>query len=79
LNVFGKSEQIKQILQFRVYDRWGEQVYQDNQFMVNLTNRGWDGQFRGQDCLPGVYIWTLEVEYTDGTISSFYGETTLIR
>jgi gliding motility-associated-like protein len=79
LNVFGKSEQIKQILQFRVYDRWGEQVYQDNQFMVNLTNRGWDGQFRGQDCLPGVYVWTLEVEYTDGTINSYYGETTLIR
>ena len=79
LNVFGKSEQVKQILAFRVYDRWGELVYQDANFAVNLTNRGWDGQFRGQDCVPGVFVWTLEVEYTDGAILSFYGETTLIR
>lgn len=79
LHVFGKSRQVKSIRQFRVYDRWGELIYEDLDLPVNDTNRGWDGTFRGKACEPGVYVWTLEVEYTDGAIDSFFGNTTLIR
>ena len=79
LNVFGKSRQVKTILSFKVFDRWGELVYSDTEIPINDLNRGWDGTFRGKDCEPGVFVWTLEAEYQDGSKKSFHGQTTLIR
>lgn len=79
LVVHGKGRQVNKILLFRVYDRWGELVYEDRNFLVNDTSKGWDGTFRGQPCDPGVYIWTLEAEYLDGYIEPQKGDVTLIR
>lgn len=64
---------------FRVFDRWGELLFEDNDFAVNDINRGWDGTFRGEDATSGVYIWALTVEYEDGFEEDFKGHTTLIR
>ncbi|MCC7246371.1 MAG: gliding motility-associated C-terminal domain-containing protein, partial [Saprospiraceae bacterium] len=71
--------QVLQVRTFRVYDRWGERMYEDGAFKVNDTTRGWDGRFRGKDCDPGVYVWVLEVEYRDGFIEVLHGNSTLIR
>ena len=67
------------VLEFKVYDRWGELVYEANDFTPNDEAFGWDGNFRGQPMNPGVYVWTLEVEYLDGATEILYGNTTLIR
>lgn len=64
---------------FRVYDRWGELLYEQSSFMVNDPDTGWDGNFRGQPMNGGVYIWYLEVEYIDGEKDALKGQTTLIR
>ena len=58
---------------FRVYDRWGELLYQENGFFVNDPAVGWDGIFRGQNMGSGVYIWHLEVTYVDGVTDSYKG------
>ena len=79
LVVHGKSRQIRQVKLFRVYDRWGELLYEDQEFQVNDEQRGWDGRFRGQECRPGVYVWHLVVEYLDGYEQALQGNTTLIR
>lgn len=39
----------------RVYDRWGEQVFQSTDPLGY-----WDGRFRGKKAAPGVYLWVLE-------------------
>jgi gliding motility-associated-like protein len=67
------------VISFRVYDRWGEMLYEDGDFLANSDADGWDGTFRGRPMNAGVYIWQLEVEYVDGDIESFAGSTTLIR
>ena len=67
------------ITKFQVYDRWGELLYEQGDFMVNDANMGWDGSFRGAVMSPGVYIWYLEVEFVDGMTQAFKGQTTLIR
>ena len=79
LVVYGKSNQILNVLSFRVFDRWGELLYQDNNFKVNDESRGWNGLFRGKACDPGVYVWHVEVEYRDGYRESLSGNVTLIR
>lgn len=79
LLIHGKSLQVRNILIFRIYDRWGELVYQDQNFNVNDTSRGWDGLFRGNACDPGVYVWHLEAEYADGFKEVLSGSVTLVK
>jgi gliding motility-associated-like protein len=79
LVVHGLSKQVRNILVFRVYDRWGEMLYEDRNFTVNQNARGWDGSFRDQACDPGVYVWVLEAEYIDGFQEILKGNVTLIR
>ncbi len=77
LLVHGQSN--SKALDFRVFDRWGELVFQLKDFTFNDENMGWDGTFRNQPCDPGIYVWILEVEYVDGVREVFKGNTTLIR
>ncbi len=77
LHVFGKED--LRITHFRIFDRWGEMVYEDNDFLTNDLSRGWDGQFKGLSAQPGVYVWTVEAENVDGTVNFYNGETTLIK
>lgn len=79
LVVHGKSRQVRNIRVFQVYDRWGELVFEDRDFNVNDLARGWDGQWRGEDCDPGVYAWYLEAAYPDGYEEALKGEVMLIR
>lgn len=67
------------IRSMRVFDRWGETVFEAGGFSINDPIIGWDGRFRGAELNPGVYIWVLEVEFPDGFRQQFTGQTTLIR
>jgi gliding motility-associated-like protein len=64
---------------FRVYDRWGELVYEARTFKINDTNAGWNGTFKGQDMMSGKYVWYIEATYIDGAKEILKGHTTLIR
>ncbi|MFK7808792.1 MAG: gliding motility-associated C-terminal domain-containing protein, partial [Saprospiraceae bacterium] len=66
---------------FRVYDRWGELVFQAEDFPINSTAADvtWDGNFRAKEVNPGVFIWYIEAEHIDGDKETFKGNTTLIR
>ena len=70
---------IEKVLVFRVFDRWGNMVYQDGDFDGNDATRGWDGTFKGKMMNPGVFVWYAEVEFEDGVIDTYKGNTTLLR
>jgi gliding motility-associated-like protein len=77
LPIHGKSGTMVKL--FQVFDRWGELLFQDVDIPINDTTRGWDGTFKSKDMPPGVYVWYLEAEYSDGMKEAYRGETTLIR
>ncbi len=78
LIVHGKEDIL--IKNFRIFDRWGEQLFESNNFKVaDAMTNGWDGQFRGQVMSAGIYVWYVEVSYPDGTLEMVKGNTTLIR
>lgn len=43
-----------------IYNRWGELMYKTDEIGFN---GGWNGKFKGMDCLPGVYLWVV---FADG-------------
>ena len=64
---------------FRVFDRYGELVFQAEDFEVNDVNIGWDGSFRTEMLNPGTYVWYVEAEHIDGTKEVFKGHTTILH
>ncbi len=77
LNVHGRTGATVKV--FRIFDRWGELLYETGDFEVNDLTRGWDGTYRGEALMSGVYIWHLVALYPDGSEEPFQGQTTLIR
>lgn len=77
LQVHGRDDTYVKV--FRVFDRWGELLYEQSDFTVN-QGIGWDGTFRNKPMASGVYIWYLEVVYPfDDAEETLSGQTTLIR
>lgn len=66
---------IRQVLQFQVYSRWGELVFDQK----TAATTGWDGTFRGEAAAMGVYTALVEVEYFDGSREVLSTSLTLIR
>lgn len=50
-------------LDFSVYNRWGEKVFQ-----TNHPNGCWDGRFKGQLQAGGVYVYQIRAQTLCGTI-----------
>ncbi len=64
----------------RVYDRWGEQVFESPSFIPSdFGNMGWDGSFKGKIMNPAVYIYLIEVEFSDGIVLLYRGDVTLLH
>jgi gliding motility-associated-like protein len=67
------------IITFKVFDRWGELLYEVQNAKINDDGYGWDGKFRGEYMTSGMYVWYIEAEYIDGAKDIIKGNTTLIR
>lgn len=39
---------------FEVYNRWGELI-----FVSNEVETGWDGTYKGKNCMDGTYVWKV--------------------
>jgi gliding motility-associated-like protein len=66
--------QVVEITYFRVFNRWGELIYQTNSF-----DGGWDGTYKGQLQPCDTYVWIFEGKDTNGKVISAKGTTTLFR
>jgi len=63
----------EKILEFRVFNRWGQEVFKAD------DNSGWDGKWHGVDQDMGVYQYLIRVAYPDGYYQTFKGDVTLVR
>ena len=67
------------ILEYYIFDRWGELVFQSGNFSIYSNAFWWDGTFRGKDAETGVYAFLVEVEHPNGEFEFFAGDVTLLR
>lgn len=57
-----------------VYNKWGQLLFKSENQRV-----GWDGYFNGKLAPAGVYIYKLEVRYSDNRDEIIAGDVTLMR
>lgn len=59
---------------FRIYDRWGEKVFESN----NVLN-GWDGTYKGSLLNNAVFVYDLKANLSNGKTILKHGDVTLIK
>ena len=65
---------IKQLHQFTIYNRWGQQV-----FATSNMSQQWNGWIQGQPAPAGTYVWMVKAEDILGHVYQLKGTITLIR
>ncbi len=78
LTIFATSA-VQEVVTFKVFDRWGGQLFEKNHFTPNNLPDGWDGTRQGTVMESGVYIWMAEYLLIDGTRQTLGGNVTLVR
>lgn len=67
------------VTSFRIFNRWGELVFQKTNFNPNDKQYGWDGKVRGILASPDVFVFTAEVVCDNGIKYTYKGNTTLLK
>ncbi len=70
---------IGSIKSFRVFNRWGQIVFERSNFPPNAPAYGWNGKVNGVLAEPGVFVYTAEVICDNGIPYFYKGNVTLIR
>ncbi len=70
---------VDKILAVRVFSRWGGQMYEELDIDPLRQNFGWNGDIRGRPASTGVYIYSVDVQFEDGTRKNFAGDLSLLR
>lgn len=74
-----RASGIALVKSFRVFNRWGELVFERNNFRPNEPSFGWDGRIRGKTGSAEVYVYTAEVICENGLSYVYKGNTTILK
>ena len=71
--------EVRSVNYFRIYSRWGELLFEKNNFDPNDPQLGWDGVFKGQKMGNGVYIWIAQLTFIDEVVVEYAGDVLLSK
>ena len=67
------------LLQFSVYDRWGNLIFDAQDLPPNQPELGWDGRVNNTPIDPGVYVVYVEALFTNGESNEVWTTVSLMR
>ncbi len=67
------------IKSMRVFDRWGNLVFEKNEMMPNSAQEAWDGRYRGEELPAGIYVYVVEMAFEENEMISITGDVMLVR
>lgn len=70
---------LKSVSSFRIYNRWGELVFERRGFQLNDASAGWDGTYKGSQLNSDIFIYAIDGICDSGEPISWKGDVTLIR
>ncbi|MGB4960321.1 MAG: gliding motility-associated C-terminal domain-containing protein, partial [Saprospiraceae bacterium] len=69
---------VEKIITFVIFDRWGNKVFEKNDYVPDPTGTdGWDGTHGGRALDPGVYVYYSLARFDDGKDIEYSGSVTL--
>jgi gliding motility-associated-like protein len=73
------GQDVARVKNFRIFNRWGDVIFENENFQPNDPTEGWDGFFNGEKLNPNVFIFFAEIEFKDGLVKIFKGDITLTK
>ena len=67
------------ILDFVVFNRWSEKVFESHNFAPNDKLFGWSGLFKGEPCAVDHYAYYYLIQLQDGKTKMYKGTVALIK
>lgn len=78
LFVYGGPE-VEQILNFKVFNRWGSLIAENEDILPNSNQAAWDGRFNGEVLGADIFVWSAEILFVDGVIRTYSGDVLLLK
>jgi len=76
---YPRGKGIKEIKSFRIYNRWGELVFEKRNIPLNDEANGWDGRYNGSEASSDVYVYVIDAICDNGSALSWKGDISLLR
>lgn len=76
---YPRGSSITRISSMKIFNRWGEQLFERRNFSANDPSAGWDGTIKGKPANPDVYIYVVEFICENAAIVPFRGNVMLVR
>jgi large repetitive protein len=70
---------IKIVKTFRIFNRWGELIFEKLNFNPNEPAFGWDGTIRGQKASPEVFVYLCDVVCENDIPYTYKGNVAIIK
>ena len=75
---YPRGRGLERVKLLRIFNRWGEVVFEKRDFPVNDASSGWNGSFKGKTPQPDVYVYQAEVFCENGDIIKLNGNIALV-
>lgn len=76
---YPRGNGVARVQSMRIFNRWGELVFERKNFAANDPALGWDGTFRGRKADSDAYVYIIELICENSVIVPHRGNVTLIR
>lgn len=76
---YPRGKGISLVKSLRIFNRWGQLVFERDNFPVNDRSDGWDGTYGGQKLSPDAYVYLCEVICENNATIQLKGDVTLLR
>jgi gliding motility-associated-like protein len=63
----------------RIFNRWGQLVFERKDFPANTESMGWDGTVNGRPAPSDAYVYIIDVICINAQVIALKGDVTLIR
>ncbi len=64
---------------FRIFNRWGQVVFEKESFDANNPSDGWDGTFKGARLNSDIFIYTIEILCDNQSVLTYHGNVALVK
>jgi gliding motility-associated-like protein len=64
---------------FRIFNRWGQLVFERKNAPLNTPSAGWNGTLNGVLLPPDAYVYMVDVNCDNGKTTTLKGDITLVR
>lgn len=76
---YPRGSGISTIKAFRIYNRWGELLFERTNININDVSNAWDGSYQGSQPRPDVYVYLIDAICDTGEPIFIKGDVTIIK